>query len=151
PSVYDTTYVAAAAQALTPGHDYTMTVYAISANGSLSTAARQAFSLAALPAPTALTPSDTVAAADGFDRPTFAWTAAAGADHYFLSVVDKATGAKVIVMTSISGLSYHVTANQALTPGHTYTASVYAVSTAGQMSAAVTQTFTLAVLTAPTG
>ena len=53
-----------------------------------------------------LTPSGLISAASGFDRPTFAWTAVSGADHYKLAVIDNNTGQTSINVANISGTSY---------------------------------------------
>ncbi len=145
-----TSYSATAGQALTPGHRFTAYVYAVSTNGQASSLATQSFSLAALPAPTGLTPNGAIVAATGYDRPTFQWNASAGADHYYLIVHDQNTNSNVIAVSNISGTSYSVTAGQALTPGHRFTTYVYAVSTNGQASSLTSRSFSLAALAAPT-
>ena len=149
PSIIGTSYVATAAQALTPGHAFTIYLYTVRANGQYSLAT-QTFTLAALPAPTGLTPNSTIVAANGYDRPTFSWIASPGADHYYLIVVDNTTGAEPIVVPNVSGTSYVTTTTQALTPGHSFTTYVYAISSNSQAYTLARQTFTLAALPAPT-
>ncbi len=150
PNVTGTSYVATTAQALTPGHSFTIYVYAMSTNGQANTVATQTFTLAALAAPTGLTPSGFESAATGYDRPTFSWNASVGANHYYLVVVDNITGAAPIVVANVSGASYSATAAQALTPGHSFTTYVYAMSTNNKAYALAAKTFTLAPLAAPT-
>jgi IPT/TIG domain len=144
-----TNYSATAAQALTPGHSFIIYVSAVSTNGRASTRAQQTFSLAALAAPTGLTPSGTIVAAGGYDRPTFQWNASTGADHYSLVVHDQNTNTNVIVVSDITGTNYSATAAQALTPGHRFTMNVRAVSTNNRTSDLATQTFSLPALGAP--
>ena len=150
PNIIGTSYVPTAAQALTPGHSFTIYVYAMNSSNLSIASATQTFSLSALAAPTGLTPSGTVAAASGFDIPAFHWNASTGASHYNLIVHDHSTtSTNAISVTGLTATSY--TAIQALTPGHTYTMYVYAVSTNGLASAVATQIFSLAALAAPTG
>ncbi len=150
-NIHGVSYLPTTVQALTPGHSFTMSVYAYSTNSLTYKLATQTFSLAALAAPTGLTPSGIVAAASGFDLPTFGWTASLGADHYTLVVHDNNTRANPINVANIHGVSYMPTTAQALTPGHSFTMYVYAYSTNGQTYKLTTQTFSLAILTAPTG
>ncbi len=151
PNISGTSYTATVAQALTPGHSFTIYVYAMSTNSAAYALATHMFSLAALPAPTGLTPSGTVVAANGYEMPTFTWNAAAGADHYELVVHDNITGANPIVVPNISGTSYSATIAQALTPGHSFTTYVYAMSTNSAAYALATHMFSLAALPEPTG
>jgi len=149
-NIRSTSYATTAAQALTPGHSYTIHVDAFSTNGAVKVLASQAFTLAPLAAPTGIAPSGVVTAGPGYDRPTFYWNAVAGADHYTLVVVDNTTGATPIVVRNLGGASYSSTATQALTPGQKFTVKVYAYSTNGKSHSLGTQSFTLAPLTAPT-
>jgi hypothetical protein len=150
-NITGTSYATTNVQALTPGHKYTFTVYADSTNNKGNVKSTQTFTLAALTAPTGLAPTGTIAAAAGFDRPTFRWNAVAGADHYYLLVMDNNTNSQAFAAANIAGTSYTPTAAQALTPGHKYTFTVYADSTNNKASPRTTQTFALAALTAPTG
>ena len=145
-----TSYATTIAQALTPGHSFTMYVFAFSADDLACGFASQDFSLAALPAPTDITPAGAVTASAGYDRPTFNWTDA-GADQYSLKVVDNTSHTTPIVVANIPGTSYATTAAEALTPGHSFTIYVNAFSTNGDATVLATQTFTLALLAAPTG
>ena len=149
PDVSSTSYTTTPAQSLTPGHSFTTYVYAYSTNGQVFKLSTQKFALAALTAPTNLTPSDTIPTSSGYDRPTFTWSAVTGANHYYLKVVDNTTGLWRIVAPDVSGTSYTTTVAQALTPGHSFTTYVYAYSTNGQAFKLSTQKFTLAALTAP--
>ena len=146
PSLNGTSYVPPAAQALTPGHTFTIYVYAFSTNGEAYSLATQTFTLAALAAPTGLTPSGLIAAGSGFDTPTFSWNASPGIGRYYLAVKDDNTGATPVVVPDLTGTSYVPTTAQALTPGHRFTLYVYAVSTNSKTYSLATQTFTLAAL-----
>lgn len=145
-----TSYVTAAAQALTPGHGFTIRVYAFSTNGKANCLGTLSFTLAALSAPTGITPSGVVTAATAYDQPTFNWNSVAGADHYNVAVFDNTTGAMPIVVRNVVGTSYTATIAQALTPGHRFTIRVSAFSTNGKAYSTGVQSFTLAALTAPT-
>jgi hypothetical protein len=149
-NIHGTSYATTAAQALTPGHSYTIDLDAFSTNGAVKVLATQTFMLAPLAAPTGIAPSGVVAASAGYDRPTFNWNAVAGADHYTLVVVDNTTGATPIIVRNLSGASYSSTAAQVLTPGHKFTVKVYAYSTNSKSYSLGAQSFTLAPLTAPT-
>jgi hypothetical protein len=145
-------YTLSAALALTPGHDYTWSVTAVSTNGKATVASGiAAFQVLPLGAPTPSSPIDSSAT----DRPTFAWTSGADAghttpDHCILTVTDKAT--RQAVTAKVTGTSYTLTMAQALTPGHTYLWSVTAVSTNGKVSLAGSiAPFSVSPLTAPTG
>ena len=150
PNVSGTSYTPTAAQALTPGHSFTIYVYAFSTNSKAYSLSTQRITLAALAAPTSLSPSATIPASSGYDTPTFAWSAVTGANHYYLKVVDNNTGLTPIVIANVSGTSYTPTAVQALTPGHSFTTYVYAFSTNSKAYSLSTQRFTLAALAAPT-
>ena len=149
-NITGTSYAMPAAQALTPVYRYAIYVTAFSTNGKVKVLATQTFTLALLAAATGITPSGVIAAGAGYDQPTFNWNAVAGADHYTLVVVDNTTGAAPIVVRNLSGTSYSSTAAQALTTGHKFTVRVYAYSTNSKAYSLGTQSFTLAVLTAPT-
>jgi hypothetical protein len=88
------------------------------------------------------------------DMPSFTWAAALGPNltspgSYTLKVTDKATG-QVLNVSKLTGISYALTAAQALTPGHSYSWSVTAVSTNGQATiASIIQSLAVAPLTAP--
>jgi hypothetical protein len=145
-----TSYATTVAQALTPGHSYTTYVHAFSTNGKVNALSTQTFALAALAAPTGITPSGVITASAGYDQPTFSWNAVAGANHYTLLVVDNTTGTTPIIARNLSGASYGSTASQALTPGQKFTVKVYAYSTNGKSHSLGSQSFMLAPLTAPT-
>jgi PKD repeat protein len=148
-NVNGTSYTTPVTQALTPGHTFTTYVYAYSTNGQAYSFSTQKFVLAALAAPTGITPSATIPASSGYDTPTFTWNAVAGANHYYLKVVDNSLSLARIVIPDVSGTSYTTTVGQALTPGHSFTTYVYAYSTNGQAFKLSTQKFALAALTAP--
>jgi hypothetical protein len=83
------------------------------------------------------------------DTPSFAWTAVSGATYYSFKI----TAGKAVVRTRdiVGTTTYALTAAQALTPGHTYTWSVIAVSRNGRIRVAgPSMTFTVAALAAPT-
>ena len=102
-----TSYTAVAAEALTPGHGYLWYVFDYSTNGQVwNYAPAQAFSLANLPGPALVGPSDVIPASDGYDTPTFHWNAAAGADHYWLYVIDANTGQAVLDQRGVAGTSF---------------------------------------------
>ena len=90
PNVNGTSYATTAAQALTPGHSFTLYVYAMSSNSQTASLATQTFALAALAAPTGLTPSGGVARRQRLRHAHFQLERRrrAGADHYYLVVVD---------------------------------------------------------------
>ena len=112
-------YQLTAGQALSPGHAFTWYDGVIGANGAVAWSSGTTFSIAALTAPTPARPSGTIAAANGYDFPTFTWSLVAGANHYYLYVADAITGAAVIANPGVPGTSY--TSSTALTPGHGYT------------------------------
>ena len=149
-SISGTSYATTTAQAFTPGHSFTTYLYAFSADDLTYGFATQSFALAALSAPTGITPGGAFPASAGYDRPTFNWTDP-GADYYSLKVVDNTTHTTPIAVSNIRGTSYATTAAQALTPGHSYTTYVDAFSTNGNVNVLAAQTFTLSLLAAPTG
>ncbi len=129
-------YTLTAAQALTPGHSFMWYVGAVSANGQAITwtSAGVTFSIADLAAGiAATTPNDQ----RNTDRPTFSWTAptATGtpASSYELWIADQTTHSVVTIPNlPIAATAYQLTAAQALTPGHSFTWYVGAVSANGQ-------------------
>jgi len=85
------------------------------------------------------------------DRPTFAWAAVAGADHYSIKVSE---GKKVVLtLKGISATTYTLPSAQALSPGQSYSWSVTPVNAKGKAMGPSSSplTFTIAALTAPTG
>jgi len=138
---------------LTPGHSYDWYIGAdATATGTPDFDSAQTFSLQALTAPTPSGPTNgaTIPAGTNFDRPTFSWSAVAGANHYYLYVVDSTTNQVAINDAEGSGTSITVTATS-LTPGHSFTWYVGAVSTNGAvMDFDSAQSFNLAALAAPT-
>jgi hypothetical protein len=138
---------------LTPGHSFKWFVGAVSSNGlkTVSNPAGVGFSLAPLTAPTQTGPSGAIAAAEGYDRPTFSWSAVAGADHYSLSVVNTTTGIAVIKIPFITTTSFTPKLTQALTPGRTFQWFVSAISTNGIAKSfnAAGLKFSLAALASP--
>ncbi len=134
--------------ALTPGHSYSWSVAAVSANGTTYTSSLQTFSLAALQALTPTGPNGNIAASSGYDTPTFSWNSVTGADHYAFSLTDNTTNTAIDKAASQNGTSF--IPSPGLTPGHKYTWSVAAVSTNGTAFPSAVQTFTLALLQAPT-
>ena len=74
----------------------------------------------------------TITAAAGYDTPTFSWSSVAGAGSYYLYVADNLTPQQpLIANSSITGTSFTPDLSQALTPGHSYTWYIGAVSTNG--------------------
>ena len=138
-----------ASQALTPGHTYTWYSGAISASGAIAWSGPQNFSIAALTAPTQVSPinKQILTAAAGYDTPTFSWNPVPDAAYYSLFVADNLTPTKAFLSsTSISGTSF--TASAGLTPGHSYTWYIGAVSTNGvAIGWSGPQSFSLAPLT----
>ncbi len=134
---------------LTPGHGFTWSITAVSTNGLASTVSTtQAFTLASLPAPTPTSPSGNVAASTGYDAPNFTWSSVAGANHYLLTLTDQSTKPASVSTVTVSSASY--TPTTALTPGHSYTWSIAAVSGSGATTTSSPLQFTLAALSAPT-
>jgi len=135
-NVTGTSYTLSTVQALTPGHNYTWSVSAVSSNGQATVASSTSgsFAIAALAAPVANSPAGTVTTT----MPTFTWTPLINAFNtapasYTIKVTDKTTG-KVIKIAKLTGTSYTLTPAQALKLGHRYSWSVTAVSTNGQVA-----------------
>jgi uncharacterized repeat protein (TIGR03803 family) len=146
-----TTYALTAAQALTPGLSYTWSVTPLNAKGK-AVASRSSFAFQVLPVavPTAVGPVGSITTS----QPTFTWTfqesGHIAANHYTLKVTDTTTK-HALTITNLTGVTYTLTAAQALTPGHSFTWSVTAVSTNGKATAAASPLqFAVAPLTAPT-
>ena len=134
---------------LTPGHSYTWSIGATSINGAAATfSSSQSFALAALAAPTLTGPSGTIPANSGYDVPTFSWNSITAAAHYSVSVQDNTAGQAVVNNPNVSATSY--TPSTPLTPGHSYTWTIGAVSTNGAATFTSSQSFMLAALAAPT-
>jgi hypothetical protein len=141
-----TSLTLSAAQALTPGHQFTWYVAAVSGQ-STGWSSPLVFSVAPLAAPTPILPPDK--SSINTDQPTFTWSAVAGAASYELYISDSLTGP--VVDKNVNGTSYTLTAAQALTPGHSFTWYVAAVSTNGHAKVwGGPQTFSIDVLAAPT-
>jgi hypothetical protein len=148
------TYTLTPAHALTPGHSYSWTVTPLNANGNAigPSSSKLTFQVLPLGAPTAVSPAGSIST----DRPTFTWTPVADAAHtaaaHFTLTVTDTTAKHTVTITNLTGRSYTLTAAQALTPGHSFTWSVKAVSTNGKATAAGSSaSFAIAALTAPTG
>src|ERR1017187_5199530 len=92
PNILGTLYVPTAAQALTPGHSFTTYLCAFSTNNQTYSLATNTFALAALAAPKLTSSIDSIATSPSSST----WSAVAGADHYYLYVVDDTTGATVL-------------------------------------------------------
>jgi hypothetical protein len=146
-----TSYATTVAEALTPGHSYIWYVLSFSNNGqAFNYVPGQTFSLANLPAPTLNGPSGAIAAAAGYDRPTFSWNAVPGAHHYWLYVVDTTTNKPAIDRQNLTGTSYTPSVAEALTPGRGYIWYIVSFSTNGlAYNYLPGQTFSLANLAAP--
>jgi len=130
--------------ALTPGHSYIWYVASVSNNGTHFWNAGQAFSVATLPAPTPVGPSDASS-----DLPTFTWNAVAGVTRYDVWVNDVTTGqAMVLRNANATGTSW--SADVALSPGHSYMWYVAAVSSNGTHFWNAGQAFSVTPLPAPT-
>ena len=145
-----TSYQLTTAQALTPGHAYLWYLGSVK-GGSTMYGNPTSFTIAALAAPTAISPvNTTLLPASGYDTPTFSWSSVAAANHYWLYVVDATTGSVVVNNNTISGTSFTPGTSQSLTPGHSYTWYIAAVSTNGAgVSFSGPQNFSLAGLAAP--
>jgi len=148
-----TTYTLKPAYALTPGQSYAWSVTPLNAKGkAIGPSTKLTCQVLPLGAPSAVGPTGSIA----MDRPTFTWAAVTDASHtpanrFTLTVTDTATK-KVLTITGVTGTSYTLTTAQALTPGHSFTWSVTAVSTDGKARAqSQSAAFTIAPLTAPTG
>ena len=137
--------------ALTAGHNFTWYLGAVSSNGVAISWTSQTFFLggASLAEPTQLGPSGTIPASTGFDTPTFSWSSAAGAVHYYLYVLDNTTNKPIVNNSSVPGTSV---VSPVLTPGHSYTWYIGAETSSGLNGpiAWSTETFALAALIAPT-
>jgi hypothetical protein len=150
PGLTGTSYPLTEAQALIPGNSYEWYLGAVATNGSATYSGGLSFTVAAgLGAPSVTGPTGAVAAAAGYDTPTFSWAAVPNADHYLVYVIDQASpNSPVVNGVPVSGTSYTVSGG--LTPGHSYS---YYVSAASVNNAVVspskTQSFTLAALGAP--
>src|SRR6202035_5193192 len=100
---------------LTPGHSFAWYVGAAGVNGSASNllgvtfAGPRNFTLAALAAPVQTDESGTIPVSNGYDTPTFTWTAVTGANHYYLYVQDTTTNTAAVNNPSVSGTSYTFT------------------------------------------
>jgi len=148
-----TTYTLRPAHALTPGQSYAWSVTPLDAKGkAIGPSTKLTCRVLPLGVPSAVGPTGSIAT----DRPTFTWTAVTDASHtaanrFTLTVTDTTTK-KVLTITGVTGTSYTLTAAQALTPGHSFTWSVTAVSTNGNARAqSQSAAFMVAPLTAPTG
>jgi len=141
-------------QALTPGRAYRWYVLAYSTNGQALNfdAAGRTFTLGSLPAPTLTGPSGAIAAAAGYDTPTFNWSAAPGAHQYRLYVYDQTTNTAVLdKMNSATTFSYMFPGGEGLPTGHSYIWYVLAYSTNGlAVNYVPGQSFSLAALPSPT-
>ena len=120
---------------LTAGHSYTWYIGAETSSGLNGPIAwsSQTFALASQvpPTPTQFGPTGTIAASPGFNTPTFSWSSVAGADHYFLKVLDTTTNQLVVSNPDVTSTSFTGTT---LTPGQDYTWSIGAVDLAGDVS-----------------
>ena len=154
-----TTFTPSTSQALTPGHSYTWYIAAISANNAVQAwSGPQTFSLNAMTPPTQVGPvgSTTIAVSNGYDMPTFSWNLVSGAATYELFVADNLSpkvsviGSSTQGVTGITGATFTPSTSQALTPGHTYTWYIGAVSTNGNgVGWSGPQSFSLAALPQP--
>ncbi len=136
--------------ALTPGHSFTWWIGAVDSLGlATSWSPGQNFSIAPLPAPTANAPVPGATLAT--DQPLFNWTAVTGTGSYKVWITDNNTGHVVVILAGASATSVTVPSSSTLTPGHSFTWWVGAVSTNGQaVSWSQPQGFTVAPLAAPT-
>ncbi len=124
-----TSYTLSSAQALTPGHQFTWSVTAVSVNRRSSVPSiKGSFTIAALAAPVLIW------VVFGSSGPVFAWQPVADANHYYLKVRDGTTGQVVLSAPLVPGTSYALATSQAkaLKPNRAYTWSVAAVSTNGK-------------------
>jgi hypothetical protein len=137
-------YTAAVGQALTPGHGFTIRVFAFSTNGKAYSLGTQTFTLASLTAPTLLLPIGS----DPANPSSFTWSAVAGANHYNLYLVDNTIGATIVKYLNISNSSF--TPPTPLVAGHKYTWWVAAVS-ANNLSMVRSKPLTLTFIGAPPG
>ena len=146
-----TSVVVPPTSALTPGHGFTWWVGAVSTNGlATSWDQGQGFSIAPLPAPTATRPAP--GAVLTTDQPTFGWTTVSAAASYEVWITDNNTAQVVVLQAGAGATSLVVPPSKALTPGHSFTWWVGAVSTNGLATSwDQGQGFSIAPLTAPTG
>jgi hypothetical protein len=138
------------ASGLTPGHHFTWYVAAATGdNSEVVWSSPQNFTLASYGSPTVTGPGGAVAAANGYDTPTFTWDAVTGANHYLIYLVDAAAPSSPLLdYVSVSGTSY--TSAVPLTPGHGYTYFVAAASANNAFTAwSTSQTFTLGTYGSP--
>jgi hypothetical protein len=146
-SVTGASYKLTAAQSLAAG-SYTWYVVAQSGGATIYSSSKN-FTVTPLTAPTLSGPGGTIAAAAGYDMPTFSWSNT-GANHYALIVYDVTAGNKVVVNDSaLTTNAFTLGAAQALTPGHKYLWEVASASSAGVAKYSATRTFTLAALVVP--
>ncbi|HWY88914.1 MAG TPA: hypothetical protein VNX28_19530, partial [Gemmataceae bacterium] len=137
--------------ALTPGHSFTWWIGAVSTNG-LATSWNQSrtFSIAPLAAPAATSPAPSAILTT--DQPTFTWTTVSGAASYTVWITDNTTHKNVIVPAAGSATNVTVPSSSALTPGHSFTWWIGAVSTNGLATSwNQARGFSIAQLAAPTG
>ena len=100
-------------------------------------------------APSPISPaSGTIAAAAGYDLPTFSWSIIQAPNHYALYVLDSTSGSTLVNRSNLSVNSFVPTS--VLTPGHKYLWYAGAVNASGATTWSTAQTFTLAGLAAPT-
>jgi uncharacterized delta-60 repeat protein len=119
-----TAYILSPSQALTPGDRYSWSVMAVSTNGrATASSGNMMFSIPALAPPVLIAPIGAITTG----TPTFVWSAVANAGSYQLEVKDSKTSFFATAHTV--GTSYTLTPGQALTPGHTYSWFVVALST----------------------
>jgi hypothetical protein len=132
PNVAGTSYTVQAHEALTPGHFLGWYVGAVSTDNVVNRydPAGQSFQLAALAAPVQQGPSGVISSTS----PVFAWNAVAGADRYYLYVVDF-TGQVVVNNPNVTTTSY--THGVALAPGRHYAWYVGAISKNGLINSYV--------------
>ncbi len=142
--------VVPSASALTPGHSFTWWIGAVSTNGLVTSwSPGQVFSIAALSAPTPTIPS--AGAILTTDQPTFGWTAFSGAGSYTVWITDNTTGHVVTVSAAAGTSSAVVPSASALTPGHSFTWWIGAVSTNSLVTSwSLGKSFSIAALPAPT-
>jgi hypothetical protein len=158
-------------QALRTGDTYEWAYRATTSTGLTSWSSFLQFTIAGMPTPVPSSPTGTVAAASGYDRPTFYWTEPDSTyvggllapvtppNHRILYIEDTTVGKAVIYSATVTPTwlgndkiqtSFSYSPNIALTPGHQYTWLVYVVSTNGQcILLSNPATFKLAPLAAP--
>jgi RHS repeat-associated protein len=129
-NVTGTSYTLTSGQALTPGHNFTWSVTAVSSDGKSTVRSQGAgFFIAPLTAPTGLAFTSA--------SETFSWQAVTDAGYYSLEVVQSGSGRVIVNTGHVASTTYTPTSKQArqLKPGHSYTWFVTAVSTNGKVSA----------------